>query len=296
MRMSPTSGRCSRSVVSSRFTSSVTAMGAPSPCCLPHARRSWCRSVGVVSAHVRGEDTTVATLRRMGPPDQWPEPMRRSLRRSHGDDWIDVAGAWHALWTSSAWERWSIVDELPAIGCPVYAMHALQRRSGAAAARRSDSRRAAAGGITWVDTSSHDPHRVRPERFAADLDSCGGLLRTQVADHFNCSEWLVDRHVAAGRAHRTALTSGDASATYDELLDLVVSAAGGLRGLGVRSEERVLISPSRRHRARGGNPRRDAHRRRRPPGQSPAPRHAISWPSLAIHAPDAPSSRLTPAR
>ena len=34
---------------------------------------------------------------------------------------------------------------------------------------------------------------------------------------------------------------GDASATYDELLDLVVSAAGGLRGLGVRPEERVLM-------------------------------------------------------
>ncbi|MGA8633618.1 MAG: benzoate-CoA ligase family protein [Candidatus Dormiibacterota bacterium] len=63
-----------------------------------------------------------------------------------------------------------------------------------------------------------------------------------MTDHFNCSEWLVDRHVAAGHGTWTALTSGDASATYGELLDLVVSAAGGLRGLGVRSEERVLIS------------------------------------------------------
>ncbi len=60
-------------------------------------------SVGVVAAHVRGDDTTVATLRRMGPPDQWPQPLQRSLRRAHGEDWADVAGGWHALWTSPAW-------------------------------------------------------------------------------------------------------------------------------------------------------------------------------------------------
>ncbi|MFZ2034394.1 MAG: alpha/beta hydrolase [Candidatus Dormiibacterota bacterium] len=129
------------------------------------------RSVGVVSAHVRGEDTTVATLRRMGPPDQWPEPMRRSLRRSHGDDWIDVAGAWHALWTSSEWERWSIVDELPAIGCPVYAMHALHDDLSPPLHAEAIRDALPSVGITWVDTSSHDPHRVRPERFASDLDS-----------------------------------------------------------------------------------------------------------------------------
>ena len=62
-----------------------------------------------------------------------------------------------------------------------------------------------------------------------------------MAEHFNCCEWLVDRHVAAGNGARTALLSGDATITYDELLASVVGAAGGLRRLGVRSEERVLI-------------------------------------------------------
>src|ERR1017187_5378239 len=36
-------------------------------------------SVAVVAVHVRGDDTTVATLGRMGPPEEWPEPMRRSF-------------------------------------------------------------------------------------------------------------------------------------------------------------------------------------------------------------------------
>ena len=62
-----------------------------------------------------------------------------------------------------------------------------------------------------------------------------------MAEPFNCSEWLVDRHVAGGHGARTALVSGDAIITYDQLLDSVVAAAAGLRRLGVRSEERVLM-------------------------------------------------------
>jgi benzoate-CoA ligase family protein len=62
-----------------------------------------------------------------------------------------------------------------------------------------------------------------------------------VAEHFNCTEWLVDRHVEGGNGARVAFLSGDSAISYAELLDTVVAAAGGLRGLGVRPEERVLI-------------------------------------------------------
>ncbi len=62
-----------------------------------------------------------------------------------------------------------------------------------------------------------------------------------MAEHFNCSEWLVDRHVEGGNGARVAFLSGDSAVTYAELLDAVVAAAGGLRRLGVRPEERVLI-------------------------------------------------------
>jgi benzoate-CoA ligase family protein len=69
----------------------------------------------------------------------------------------------------------------------------------------------------------------------------GPTPRPPVADHFNCSEWLVDRQVAEGHGARTALRSGDALITYEELL-AVRAASGGLRRLGVRPEERVLIA------------------------------------------------------
>jgi benzoate-CoA ligase family protein len=72
-------------------------------------------------------------------------------------------------------------------------------------------------------------------------DPSGEMLRACVADHFNCTEWLVDRHVEGGGGSRTAFLSGDSAISYAELLDAVVAAAGGLRRLGVRPEERVLV-------------------------------------------------------
>ncbi|HEX5495927.1 MAG TPA: benzoate-CoA ligase family protein [Mycobacteriales bacterium] len=60
-------------------------------------------------------------------------------------------------------------------------------------------------------------------------------------ESFNASSYLVDRHVAAGRGDRLALTGPDTSLTYAELGDLVTRVAAGLRGLNVRPEERVVL-------------------------------------------------------
>ena len=66
---------------------------------------------------------------------------------------------------------------------------------------------------------------------------CGTTRSPELAEHFNASEWLVDRHVEAGAGARVALLSGDATISYEELLDSIRAAAGGLRRLGVRPEE-----------------------------------------------------------
>jgi benzoate-CoA ligase family protein len=62
-----------------------------------------------------------------------------------------------------------------------------------------------------------------------------------MTDHFNASQWLVDRQVDAGNGASPAILCGATSITYSELLELVEAAAGGLRRLGVRPEERVLL-------------------------------------------------------
>ena len=128
-------------------------------------------SVAVISVHVRGDPVTVATLRRMGPPAQWPEPMRRSLARAHGEDWTDVAGRWHALWVSPEWASWSIVEELAAVRRPVLAVHGT--RDDLAPPFHADLVRAAIPGtrVLWVDTATHEPHRADPQGFGAALET-----------------------------------------------------------------------------------------------------------------------------
>ena len=58
---------------------------------------------------------------------------------------------------------------------------------------------------------------------------------------FNACEYLLDRRVRAGDGERIALRIQGRSLTYTQLLREVSGAAAGLRDLGVRPEERVLL-------------------------------------------------------
>jgi benzoate-CoA ligase family protein len=58
---------------------------------------------------------------------------------------------------------------------------------------------------------------------------------------FNACTYLVDRHVQSGGGDRTAVIGPDGPLSYAELLERVRRMASGLRDLGVRPEERVLI-------------------------------------------------------
>ncbi|HEY3610566.1 MAG TPA: benzoate-CoA ligase family protein [Pseudonocardiaceae bacterium] len=58
---------------------------------------------------------------------------------------------------------------------------------------------------------------------------------------FNATEYLVDRHVRDGRGDRVAVQCGDRSLTYRDLADETLRVAAGLRALGLRPEERVML-------------------------------------------------------
>jgi pimeloyl-ACP methyl ester carboxylesterase len=127
-------------------------------------------SVATVATHVRADGVTVGTLRRMGPPRDWEPALRRNLRRVHGADWEQVTGAWHRLWTESAWaEGWSIEAELGAIRCPVLVCQ--DRRDVLAPPLHAESIAAAVPGahLSWWDSGGHDPHRSDRPRFAREL-------------------------------------------------------------------------------------------------------------------------------
>jgi benzoate-CoA ligase family protein len=58
---------------------------------------------------------------------------------------------------------------------------------------------------------------------------------------FNAAEYLVDRHVKAGRGERLAVVAGSGTLTYRELSEEVRRSAAALKSIGVRPEERVML-------------------------------------------------------
>jgi benzoate-CoA ligase family protein len=61
------------------------------------------------------------------------------------------------------------------------------------------------------------------------------------AASFNASDYLLDRHIRAGRGDRLALTGVAGDVSYAELAERVGRAARGLRGLGLQAEQRVVM-------------------------------------------------------
>lgn len=62
-----------------------------------------------------------------------------------------------------------------------------------------------------------------------------------MTDAFNTADYLVDRHLREGNGARTALVTPTRTLTYEELSGEIRRVAAGLRALGVRPEERVLM-------------------------------------------------------
>jgi len=62
-----------------------------------------------------------------------------------------------------------------------------------------------------------------------------------VPDRFNIADYLVDRHLREGRGGRTAILCGDDAVTYAQVAERSNRVGNGLRSLGVRREERVML-------------------------------------------------------
>jgi len=60
-------------------------------------------------------------------------------------------------------------------------------------------------------------------------------------EEFNAAAHFVDRHIGEGRAQKVAIECGDVQLTYGQLSSRVNQLGNGLKGLGVRMEERVLL-------------------------------------------------------
>jgi benzoate-CoA ligase family protein len=63
----------------------------------------------------------------------------------------------------------------------------------------------------------------------------------EIPDQFNAAAYFVDRHMREGRSGKTAIECGDLRVTYGQLFSRVNQFGNGLKALGVRMEERVLL-------------------------------------------------------
>jgi len=61
-----------------------------------------------------------------------------------------------------------------------------------------------------------------------------------MAESFNAAEFLVSRHVASGSGDRTAVVASE-TLTYADLDERVGVVAAGLRALGLRRDDRVML-------------------------------------------------------
>jgi benzoate-CoA ligase len=68
--------------------------------------------------------------------------------------------------------------------------------------------------------------------------SAGPIL---LPDEFNAAIYFIDRHLQEGRGEKIAIEGEGATLTYRQLAEGVNRAGNGLRKLGVRIEERVLL-------------------------------------------------------
>ena len=58
---------------------------------------------------------------------------------------------------------------------------------------------------------------------------------------FNLAEHFVDRHIREGRGAKTAIRCEERSFTYAQIAEQVNRVGNGLRALGIRPQERVLL-------------------------------------------------------
>src|SRR6202165_3444916 len=76
---------------------------------------------------------------------------------------------------------------------------------------------------------------------ATTIERHAGAPVVTVPDQFNIADYLVDRHVREGRGGRTAILCGDESVTYAQLAERSNRVGNGLRSMGVRREDRVML-------------------------------------------------------
>lgn len=83
--------------------------------------------------------------------------------------------------------------------------------------------------------------RSNPIRASETPQELHIALPIPLPDEFNAAAYFIDRNMGEGRESKVAIECGELRVTYGELFALVNRLGNGLKSLGVRMEERVLL-------------------------------------------------------
>jgi len=94
------------------------------------------------------------------------------------------------------------------------------------------------GGLT---RGARDGRRLLPGHKAAGSRGVVFPSVESLPERFNAATFFIDRHVAEGRAGRTAFRFAGRTITYGDVADLAARAAGALAEAGLEAEQRALL-------------------------------------------------------
>ena len=122
-----------------------------------------CDALITESAQVFAEDKTLASIREARAQFQDPDQVRR-LARYHGAKAEWVLDAWTENWLDPGFAKWSLLDVLPRVVCPVLALHGEQDEYGSLRHPTLIGERVAGRSrVAILPDTGHVPHREREE-------------------------------------------------------------------------------------------------------------------------------------
>lgn len=122
-----------------------------------------CEALITESAQSFVEDLTLRGIR--DARDAFAEPGQLDrLKRYHGDKAAWVLSAWTDTWLSEPFQDWRLDDTLPAVECPVLAIHGEHDEYGSAVhPNRFASLSAGPGRALIIEACGHVPHKEKAE-------------------------------------------------------------------------------------------------------------------------------------
>ena len=67
------------------------------------------------------------------------------------------------------------------------------------------------------------------------------MSQQELPEFFNATDFFIDRNIRQGKGHKTAIYTDHRNYTYNDIQKMVNKAANGMRDLGLRVEDKIML-------------------------------------------------------